>query len=94
MRSKLGKSKWLKNNSSNIYKTKTVSNKESKGRHTTTSRELIQIDNGAMLIDTPGMREIGNLLVDTGIDETFSEVVDISMSCKFSNCSHTNSAAA
>jgi len=72
------------------FETKTVSKKESKGRHTTTSRELIQLDNGAMLIDTPGMRELGNMSVDAGIDETFSEVVELSQHCKFNNCQHIN----
>lgn len=70
------------------FETKTVSKKDSKGRHTTTSRQLIQLDGGAMLIDTPGMRELGNMSVDTGIDETFTEIVDLSTSCKFSNCMH------
>ena len=72
------------------FTTQSVSKKENKGRHTTTSRELIQLDNGAMLIDTPGMRELGNMSVDTGIDETFSEILELSQNCKFSNCSHTN----
>jgi len=43
-----------------------------------------------MLIDTPGMRELGNMSVDTGIDETFAEIVELSQNCKFNNCSHTN----
>jgi len=72
------------------FETQSVSKKQSKGRHTTTSRELIQLENGAMLIDTPGMRELGNMSVDTGIDETFSEIIELSQNCKFSNCSHTN----
>lgn len=72
------------------FVTQSVSKKESKGRHTTTSRELILLDSGAMLIDTPGMRELGNMSVDTGIDETFSEILELSQSCKFNNCSHTN----
>lgn len=75
---------------SDQFETKTVSRKESKGRHTTTSRELVQLDNGALIIDTPGMRELGNMSVDTGIDETFSEILALSLSCKFSDCSHTN----
>ena len=73
---------------SELFETQPVSKKDNKGRHTTTSRELIQLDNGAMLIDTPGMRELGNLSVDTGIDETFSEIIDLSQNCIFSNCSH------
>ena len=72
------------------FETKTVSKKESKGRHTTTSRELIQLENGAMIIDTPGMRELGNIAVDAGIDETFSDIVDLTMNCKFNNCTHVN----
>ncbi len=72
------------------FETQSVSKKQNKGRHTTTSRELIQLENGAMLIDTPGMRELGNMSVDTGIDETFSEILALSQRCKFNNCSHTN----
>lgn len=72
------------------FETKSVSKKESKGRHTTTSRELIQLENGAMLIDTPGMRELGNISVDAGIDETFSDIVELAMNCKFNNCMHVN----
>ena len=72
------------------FETQPVSKKLSKGRHTTTSRELIQLENGAMIIDTPGMRELGNMSIDTGIDETFSEILALSKNCKYGNCSHTN----
>ncbi len=72
------------------FETQSVSKKENKGRHTTTSRELITLANGAMLIDTPGMRELGNLSIESGIDETFSEIRELELGCKFSNCSHTN----
>lgn len=72
------------------FKTQEVSKKQSKGKHTTTSRELIQLENGAMLIDTPGMRELGNMSVDAGIDETFSDIIELAQNCKFSDCSHTN----
>ncbi|MCG6970219.1 MAG: ribosome small subunit-dependent GTPase A [Gammaproteobacteria bacterium] len=75
---------------SDRFATQSVSRKENKGRHTTTSRELIQLENGAMLIDTPGMRELGNIAVDAGIDDTFTEISELSRNCKFSNCSHTN----
>ena len=67
-----------------------VSQIERPGRHTTTSRQLVLLENGAMIIDTPGMRELGGISVDEGLDETFSEILDISKRCKFSNCSHTN----
>lgn len=72
------------------FETQPVSRKQNKGRHTTTSRELITLENGAMLIDTPGMRELGNLSVDAGIDETFAEISELSRNCRFSNCSHSN----
>ena len=56
------------------YITKTVSKKESKGRHATTHRQLIRLDSGAMIVDTPGMRELGNFSIDKGLDETFAKI--------------------
>ncbi len=75
---------------SELFKTQALSEKQCKGRHTTTSRELVQIENGALLIDTPGMRELGSVSVETGLDETFSEVLELAQQCKFTDCSHTN----
>lgn len=72
------------------YETQSVSKKDSKGKHTTTRRELIILGNGALLIDTPGMRELGNISVDAGIDETFSEISKLSQQCRFGDCSHIN----
>ena len=72
------------------FATQTVSKIQSKGRHTTTSRQLVRLESGAMIIDTPGMRELANISVDEGLDETFSEVREISQRCKFNDCSHTN----
>lgn len=72
------------------YDTQPVSKIQSKGRHTTTSRQLVRLESGAMIIDTPGMRELGRMSVDEGLDETFSEIAALVQSCKFSNCSHTN----
>ena len=62
--------------------------KADKGRHTTTRRELISLNNGAVLIDTPGMRELGIETAD--IDKTFSDIDELSELCKFRDCSHTN----
>ncbi len=72
------------------FETQPVSKIQSKGRHTTTSRQLVRLESGAMIIDTPGMRELGSMSVDDGLDETFSEILELSQVCKFSNCSHTN----
>ncbi|MCP4078367.1 MAG: ribosome small subunit-dependent GTPase A [Gammaproteobacteria bacterium] len=72
------------------FETRSVSKIQSKGRHTTTSRQLVRLESGAMIIDTPGMRELGSMSVDNGLDDTFSEILELSQSCKFNNCSHTN----
>ena len=71
------------------FKTQPVSKIGDKGKHTTTSRELIQLQSGAMVIDTPGMRELGNMSVNTGLNETFANIIDLVNNCKYSNCSHT-----
>jgi len=73
-----------------IFKTKTVREKDGKGKHATTSRQLIKLDCGAMVIDTPGMRELGNFSVETGLDETFAEITELSEKCQFNNCTHVN----
>jgi ribosome biogenesis GTPase / thiamine phosphate phosphatase len=73
-----------------MFVTKTVRKKDSKGRHATTYRQLIKLDCEAMLIDTPGMREVGNFSVETGIDETFTEILEISEQCQFNDCTHVS----
>jgi ribosome biogenesis GTPase len=72
------------------FETRTVSQIQSKGRHTTTTRQLVQLESGAMILDTPGMRELGSLSIEEGLDETFAEIPDIASRCKFTNCSHSN----
>jgi len=59
-----------------------------KGRHTTTSRELIQIHNGALLLDTPGLRELRVLTLDEGLGRTFPEIDELAAHCRFRDCSH------
>ena len=61
---------------------------DSKGRHTTTHRQLIMLNSGAMIIDTPGMRELGMWDVSTGLGEAFSDVEQYIGKCKFSDCMH------
>lgn len=61
---------------------------DSKGKHTTTHRQLITLDNGAMIIDTPGMRELAMYTIDDGLDNTFSDIVDLFDKCRFSDCKH------
>jgi ribosome biogenesis GTPase len=73
-----------------LYYTKTVRASDSKGRHSTTRRQLILLDGGAIIIDTPGMRELGVVSVGIGIDETFNEISELSAQCQFFDCSHTH----
>ena len=72
--------------------TRTVRAADSKGRHTTARRQLILLENGGMFIDTPGMRELGNIGVAEGIEETFDEIQSLASGCRFSDCSHTSEA--
>lgn len=72
-----------------ILKTKTVSN-SGEGRHTTVRRQLIVLDHGAMLIDTPGMREVGLLGASEGMDDNFDDIQELARGCRFNNCSHLN----
>jgi len=60
------------------------------GIHTTTRRQLIEMENGTYLVDTPGMRELGILDADDGISETFSDIADQAAECRFSDCTHTH----
>lgn len=72
------------------YATKLVREKDSRGRHATTRRQLLVLDNGGMIIDTPGMRELGNFGVDIGLDDTFTDILALSRNCRFTDCTHTS----
>lgn len=72
-----------------LFETQAVREKDGKGRHTTNIRQLVHLKNGAMVIDTPGMRELGNMDVETGLSETFNEIAELSKQCRFRDCSHT-----
>ena len=61
-----------------------------KGRHTTTRRELISLPNGAFVIDTPGMRELGMWDSGDGIDTAFADIEALSRACKYTDCTHTS----
>ncbi len=73
-----------------IYKTAAVRVKDAHGRHTTNRRQLTILDSGGLLIDTPGMREFGNISIATGLTEAFSEIASLAQGCKFKDCTHTN----
>lgn len=61
---------------------------DSKGRHTTTHRQLLRLDSGVMIIDTPGMRELGMWGVDGGLEEAFADVEQYLGKCRFRDCCH------
>ena len=69
-------------------KTSGIRETDDKGRHTTTHRKLIELENGVCIIDTPGMREIGMANTQEGIDDTFSDILELESRCKFRNCRH------
>jgi ribosome biogenesis GTPase len=65
-----------------------VRDRDQKGRHTTTSRQLFASARGALLIDNPGVREFGLWDADDGLDETFADIEALIEACRFSDCSH------
>jgi ribosome biogenesis GTPase len=73
---------------SDAFDTKAVS-ATGEGVHTTSRRQLLILENGAMLIDTPGMRELGLLGTSDGLDHTFVDVHEHSVKCRFADCTHS-----
>lgn len=73
-----------------LLRTNEVREKDSRGRHTTTHRELIRLPNGGIVIDTPGMREIQLWEIDEGLQETFEDLEAVAANCKFGDCRHEN----
>ena len=71
-----------------LYTTDSVRIKDGKGKHITARRQLIILKNGGIIIDTPGMRELGNIGASKGINETFSDVYKLAENCKFKDCTH------
>lgn len=72
----------------NILKTGHISLSTNKGRHTTDHRELFVLENGAVIIDTPGMKELGMTDNTDGITTTFQEIITLAARCKFPDCKH------
>lgn len=67
-----------------------VSGAVHKGRHTTVGRELFQLPSGAMLIDTPGMRELALVCEEGAIDSAFTDVEALARGCRFADCTHAS----
>jgi len=72
------------------YETAAIREKDSKGRHTTTTRHLIILPGGGMIIDTPGMRELGTTDAEAGLDHVFKDIESLAAGCRFADCTHTH----
>jgi ribosome biogenesis GTPase len=71
------------------FETNPVREKDGRGRHTTARRQLTVLGDGALLIDTPGLRELGMVAVSESIDESFSDIHALAAECRFNDCTHT-----
>lgn len=74
----------------NIMDVNGIREDDSKGRHTTTHRQMVTLDNGAMILDTPGMRELGLIDAEDGLKETFADIESLAKKCRFVDCKHQN----
>ena len=72
----------------NAIETNDISVRTDRGKHTTTSREMYFLENGGIVIDNPGVREVGMTSMTGGVEETFDEMEFLAKECKFSDCSH------
>lgn len=72
-----------------IQKTKSLRESDKRGRHTTTNRELFRLSTGAMLIDSPGLRELQLWGEESTLNDVFQEITEIAADCRFRDCSHS-----
>ncbi len=87
----VGKSTLLNNLSGKaVMKTGAISQTTGKGRHVTSHRELIVLNSGGILIDNPGMREVGIADDGGGLEAAFDSIAVLSRQCRFKDCTHTN----
>ncbi|OPZ86470.1 MAG: putative ribosome biogenesis GTPase RsgA [bacterium ADurb.Bin429] len=71
-----------------VQRTRGVRADDSKGRHTTTHRQLFRLPSGALMIDTPGMRELQLWEADDGVEETFADIEALAAQCRYADCRH------
>jgi len=72
-----------------IMRTDTISHSTNKGKHVTSHRELIVLDSGGIIIDNPGMKEVGIADMTEGLGITFDRIAELSGNCRYSDCTHT-----
>ncbi len=73
-----------------FIKTSDISSYSHRGKHVTTSREMYFLENGGIVIDNPGMREVGMTDTDVGIDSLFDEITALAVGCKYADCTHVH----
>lgn len=71
-----------------VLRTRAVRASDSRGRHTSTHRQMVRLPGGALLIDTPGMRELQLWDVGESVQETFDDIAEIAAGCRFRDCRH------
>ncbi len=71
-------------------RTSSVSDHDGRGRHTTTSKNLMLLPNGAIVIDTPGLREVQLLASGAGLAHAFADIEMLAEGCRFTDCTHTS----
>lgn len=71
-------------------KTSEISGRTGKGKHTTTAREMYFLENGGIVIDNPGTREVGIADANAGMENTFDEIIALSKNCRYADCTHTH----
>ena len=87
----VGKSTLLNNLiGKNVMQTNAISENTNKGKHVTSHRQLFVLENGGLLIDNPGMREVGIGDVEKGLEITFIQLLELAANCKYKDCQHLN----
>jgi ribosome biogenesis GTPase len=71
-----------------LMATREIRADDARGRHTTSHRELFLLSSGALVLDTPGLREFGLWEAEEGVAETFAEIAELALGCRFADCSH------
>lgn len=71
-----------------VLRTREIREIDERGRHTTTQRQLFRLPGGALVLDTPGMREIGLVDADEGLEEAFEDIERLAAGCRFRDCAH------
>lgn len=73
---------------SELMATQAIREDDARGRHTTTHRELVLLPSGGLVLDTPGMRELGLWDAEAGLTAAFADVADLAADCRFADCRH------